>query len=252
MNKNKPTIDYGVALRAAIAADPILVALQNGTMSWADCVMMDVPEPTEEEMVAFRAASEKYQAAAADRRAAEVEAQRLEMEKEQAEAEEERKYMIAGWASEEWWANNRCTCTWEQIDSLPMGSDVPCLCYKRVHLTEDGEPEECRFFNSPAGCRDGAHCVYQHVTRDPSTMPCRFEAAAVGCNPGFGRKCPYMHSKPQVVASEPARCRFDGRCHPAPDKTCPFKHSPKEEGWSRTGGAKRNCGGGHAPSGWRK
>ncbi len=257
MNKNvkkeEPVIDYGAVLRAALAADPIMVALQNGTMSWADCVMMDEPEPTQEELEAFRAASQKYQAEAATRRAAAQEEERLLELKEQEEAEEERKYMIAGWASEEWWAKNRCTCTWEQIDSLPMGSDVPCLCYKRVHLTEDGEPEECRFFNSPAGCRDGAHCVYKHVERDPSTMPCRFEASAVGCNPGFGRKCPYMHTKPQVVAAEPALCRFDGRCHPAPGKTCPFKHS--EAGWSRAGGGggkPPRHGGGGAAGGWRK
>lgn len=241
MNKNvkvqEPVIDYGAILRAAIAADPIQVALQNGTMSWADCLMMDEPEPTQEELMAFRVASQKYQE---ERRAAEREAERLEMEKLEAEAEEDRKYMIASWASEEWWAKNRCTCTWEMIDSLPMRSDVPCLCYKRVHLTEDGEPEECRFFNSPAGCRDGAHCVYQHVTRDPSTMPCRFEASDVGCNPGFGRTCPYMHTKPQVVAAEPAMCRFDGRCNPAPGKKCPFKHT--EAGWSRAGGG----------GGWRK
>lgn len=217
-------------LLAAINADPIQLALYNGTMSWADCVMLDAPAATQADLDAFKSASLKFQASANERAAAKAEALRLAEQEAVNAAEMDRKYHIASRASEAWWEINRCTCTWDQIDALTMGSLVPCPCYKRVHLTEDGEPEECRFFNSPAGCRDGAHCVYKHVARDPSTMPCRFEASAVGCNPGFGRKCPYLHTKQQVAALEPAICRFDGRCRPSNGKVCPFKHTDK---WSR-------------------
>jgi hypothetical protein len=234
-------------LRAMIAAESIQISFSNGTLKWGDSTMLDQPEETPEQIAAFRIAQKKYQAEAAQRQAEALEAKRLIEEAEAAEAEEDRKYLEASWASEDWWAMNRCTCTMEEVDSLPMNSDIPCLCYKRVHLTEDGEPEECRFFNSPAGCRDGEHCVYQHVTRNPAEMPCRFESSSAGCNPGFGRKCPYMHSKPIVEASEPAMCRFDTRCKPSAGKTCPFKHSntahTHEDGWTRSG--KSSCG-------WRK
>lgn len=152
--------------------------------------------------------------------------QRLAREERAAESAEGCASLTAEWASEDYWWSKRCTCTEEELDNHNGGGpiSVTCACYKKVKLDETGEPQECRFFNSPAGCRDGADCVYQHKKRDPATMPCRFELSPVGCNPGFGRKCPYMHSK-EPTATETIVCRFDGRCKPPPGATCPYKHT---------------------------
>ena len=171
-------------------------------------------------------AQEEVWAKTADIRQAATDAERQAKEERAAESAEGVASLIGEWASEDYWWSKRCTCTEEDIDNNNGGGPIPvtCPCYKKVKLDENGEPQECRFFNSPAGCRDGADCVYQHKKRDPSTMPCRFELSPVGCNPGFGRKCPYMHTKEQT-ATETVLCRFDGRCKPPPGATCPYKHS---------------------------
>ena len=247
VTKKSPLVPMTPAeiISAVHAADPVLRALDLGSMSWGDAFMLDEPEMTLEELEAWKASQIIYLAARAERDAETAEARRLVEEAEEAEAETERKYMEATWAAEEWWGKNRCVCTHEEVDSLPMGSDVPCLCFKRVHLTEDGEPEECKFFNSPSGCRDGAGCVYRHVERNPAEMPCRFEASAAGCHPAFGRTCPYKHLKPQTGPVEVALCRFDGRCNPAKGKTCPYRHEKQGGGEWRIAASK-------GAGGWRK
>jgi hypothetical protein len=64
---------------------------------------------------------------------------------------------------------------------------------------------------------------YKHVERNPAEMQCRFELSDVGCNPGFGRKCPYKHTKPQVPIAE-VMCRFNFKCNPRKGTKCPYKH----------------------------
>jgi hypothetical protein len=61
------------------------------------------------------------------------------------------------------------------------------------HSDHSDEAEECRFFNSPNGCREGADCPYKHVERALSEIPCRFNGTARGCKPAFGKRCPYKH-----------------------------------------------------------
>lgn len=55
------------------------------------------------------------------------------------------------------------------------------------------ELEECRYFNTPRGCREGDDCDYLHIKRSLSDLRCRFLDTPRGCNPGFGRRCPYKH-----------------------------------------------------------
>jgi hypothetical protein len=174
----------------------------------------------------WEAAQEEAWTKTDDLRKAAMAQQRHIKEERAAESAEGVASLTGEWASEDYWWSKRCTCTEEELDNNNGGGPIPvtCPCYKKVKLDENGAPQECRFFNSPAGCRDGADCVYQHVSRDPSTMPCRFELSPVGCNPGFGRKCPYMHTK-EPTATETLMCRFDGRCKPPPGATCPYKHT---------------------------
>jgi hypothetical protein len=53
--------------------------------------------------------------------------------------------------------------------------------------------EECRFFNSPAGCRNGDDCPYVHVKRSLGEIRCRFLDTERGCRPSRGVRCPYKH-----------------------------------------------------------
>jgi len=253
----EPTMDAITWYQNWCLTDPIQVALSNGTMSWADTLDPE-PLPTPEEAAAFSAAQAAYAATVAERRAGAAEEERLQAIQDAEESAKAVKDQYAEWASQDYWRANHCTCykdmTYEEFEALSMGElramdEGECACYKKVHLDENGEPEECRFFNSPAGCRDGADCFYKHIERDPSQMPCRFEASAVGCNPGFGRKCPYMHSKPQVAAPPPSDvlCRFDGRCHPPAGSVCPYKHS--DAGWRSAPAPSWRSGGGSAAGG---
>ena len=97
-------------------------------------------------------------------------------------------------------ARHVCTCPnpdgpdaeWDP----PMGWE--CECFKPLHRDAEGNVEECRFFNSPMGCREGAACPYTHVKRDISEIPCRFETSGVGCRPMRGKTCPYKHA-PRVA-----------------------------------------------------
>lgn len=54
-----------------------------------------------------------------------------------------------------------------------------------------GEIEECRFFNSAAGCRSGSECPYKHIAREQQTIECRFFKSPRGCR--NGAKCPFKH-----------------------------------------------------------
>jgi hypothetical protein len=62
---------------------------------------------------------------------------------------------------------------------------------KEIHLGPDGKPEECRFFNTKAGCRSGDECPYQHIKRDQQAIECRFFKTARGCRSGSA--CIYKH-----------------------------------------------------------
>ena len=61
----------------------------------------------------------------------------------------------------------------------------------KIHRDENGEPEECRFFNSAHGCREGDKCPYKHIKRSLSEIPCRFFGMSMGCRKGSA--CPYKH-----------------------------------------------------------
>lgn len=209
-------IDYCQILQDILADQP--------AFSWADEIPDD-PLPTEAEMAARRFNYVEWQETQKRLAAEQAEMAKLQMEQDRLKAEEEEAYEKANEASMLYWATKKCTCTHEMIDSLPMGSEEPCLCYQKVKLDENGEPQECRFFNGPGGCRDGANCIYKHVERNAAEIPCRFEQSAAGCNPGFGRKCPYFHTKvaPAVDYTQ-IRCRFDGNCNPR-EGTCPYMHT---------------------------
>lgn len=62
---------------------------------------------------------------------------------------------------------------------------------KEIHLDENGEPEECRFFNSIHGCRVGADCPYKHIQRAQQEIECRFFKMPRGCR--SGANCIYKH-----------------------------------------------------------
>jgi len=79
----------------------------------------------------------------------------------------------------------------------PMGWE--CECFKALHRDALGNVEECRFFNSPMGCREGDACPYSHVKRDISEIACRFETSGVGCKPARGKVCPYKHAAPPAA-----------------------------------------------------
>ncbi len=191
-----------------------------------------------------------------------LEQERQDRLKAKAEAIEAAKDQMADWASEDYWAANHCHCfnmTEAAYDALSMGELRelelnPCACYTKIHLDTDGAPTECRYFNSPAGCRDGAKCFYKHVERCAADIPCRFESSSVGCHPPPGRTCPYKHTAPVAAASKPIEvmCRFDGRCNPKAGTACPFKHVKQGAGqgtW-RSAGAAAAGGGGAAADAW--
>jgi hypothetical protein len=60
-----------------------------------------------------------------------------------------------------------------------------------IHLGPDGLPEECRFFNTAAGCRSGEKCPYQHIKRAQQEIECRFFKMPRGCRSGAA--CIYKH-----------------------------------------------------------
>lgn len=62
---------------------------------------------------------------------------------------------------------------------------------KEIHLDANGEPEECRFFNSVHGCRAGASCPYKHIQRAQQEIECRFFKTPRGCRSGAA--CIYKH-----------------------------------------------------------
>jgi hypothetical protein len=70
---------------------------------------------------------------------------------------------------------------------------VPARRTEPSAVIKDAEQEECRFFNTPRGCREGDDCDYLHIKRSMSDLRCRFLDTPRGCNPGFGRRCPYKH-----------------------------------------------------------
>jgi len=150
-------------------------------------------------------------------------------------------------ASRAYWAAHCCKCTEADWDALPGGGfpDV-CPCYRKIHLDANGEPEECRFFNSPAGCRDGEACVYKHTPRALCDIPCRFEATDAGCRPMRGKVCPYKHTffafkVPAAVAA--------ATLAPAPATA---HAAAAEDGWQVAGGGGswRSPGGGGGS--WRR
>ena len=78
------------------------------------------------------------------------------------------------------------------------GGGAASVCSGHSHRSgHSDEPEECRFFNSPNGCREGTDCPYKHVERALSEIPCRFNGTAPGSKPAFGKRCPH---KPRAVA----------------------------------------------------
>ena len=179
-----------------IASNPTLTTMLNGTSgSWGELLLKDeVSSPVSAND------ARRYQEARA--KMEREECARKEMKdaaeaKQKAEEDDETAYVKSLWASEDYWAANHCTC--DHFDE-PISGPFECRCFVKLHLDADGVPEECRFFNSPMGCRDGANCFYKHVQRDICEIPCRFEAMEVGCHPGHGRKCPYKHSLPPKPA----------------------------------------------------
>jgi hypothetical protein len=218
---NKP--DYANILCNILATDQDYQRMSSHLYSWSD--MISDEKISEEEIEKLRAEKLKWDMECARLAAIEAEEARLEKEKQRIQAEDDEKYDNATLASEVYWAIHHCKCTVEEIDAMPMLSETPCLCYQKINLDENGEPQECRFFNGPGGCRDGENCFYKHIERDVSEIPCRFEQSEAGCNPGFGRKCPYKHSKIQSpIDYTTITCRFDGHCHPR-EGICPYKHT---------------------------
>lgn len=216
-----PTIDYAKQLRDIIANDPIQTAMMNGTFNWASTLVE--PKWTEEDHINFKRLQKEAMKRIEEDKKKRDEALALAETEWLKEAEEDVKYVTSLWASEEYWIKNHCTCSMEDIETHVEELGNPCKCFQKIHLDENGEPEECRFFNSPCGCRDGDACIYKHTERDPATIACRFELTDVGCNPGFGRKCPYMHTKPQVPIGE-IMCKFNFKCKPRKGAPCPYKH----------------------------
>jgi hypothetical protein len=151
----------------------------------------------EEHMAAQKASADAEKAA----RAAEAAEAQLEFDREE--------------ASRAYWSEHCCKCTMEDWDALPGGAfPEVCPCYRKIHLDANGQPEECRFFNSPAGCRDGDQCIYKHTPRALCDIPCRFEATDAGCRPMRGKVCPYKHEHAHAhvvaAAAAPAPAAADG------------------------------------------
>ena len=256
---------------ASKAQVSVEVLLADSLGSWGD-EMHEVLTPAQLKDVTARMALVK---AAAPLLTAEelaiLDQERQDRLKAKEEAIAAAKDQMADWASEDYWAANHCHCpkmTEAEYDALSMGELRerelnPCPCYQKIHLDADGTPSECRYFNSPAGCRDGAKCMYKHVERSAADIPCRFEASSAGCHPPPGRKCPYKHTcaaaAPTVQAAE-VMCRFDGRCQPRAGTSCPYKHVKQGAGqgtWRSAGAAGAAAGaaagGGAAPAddAWR-
>ena len=170
-------------------------------------------EREREERIAAEKAAEDARAA---ERAAEAAEAQLDFEREE--------------ASRAYWAAHCCKCTVEDFEAMPGGAfPEVCPCYRKIHLDENGQPEECRFFNSPAGCRDGDQCVYKHTPRALCDIPCRFEATDAGCRPMRGKVCPYKHEHVHV----------------------PAVAAPAEDGWTVAGGGSWRSPGGGGGS-WRR
>jgi len=118
----------------------------------------------------------------------------------------------------------------------PMGWE--CECFKPLHRDAEGNVEECRFFNSPMGCREGTACPYTHVKRDISEIPCRFETSGVGCRPMRGKTCPYKHAPRAAPAPVVPAWRSDAGSDAA------SVASAGSDGWRPAGAGWRAAGGG--------
>jgi len=207
-NKTISLADACALYREIIAADPIQMALKSGGMSWADTFDED-PVPTEEEMALYRAAQQE-----ADRKKAVA-----RMEARIARAKEDYDKVVSQLnrrpiaiqlsqerleeyyeAKEAWLLTNQ-----EYLESDPDELGMLFESYweerydewfrhetKDIHRDANGEPEICRYFSSPGGCRlaDGKKCPYKHIA-GAAPEPCRFFATPRGCNKGSS--CPFAH-----------------------------------------------------------
>lgn len=187
-------------LAEMMATDPFLVAMNDGGVCWGDIEYVNKKLPVAAQIAQLRlwAAEEKvWQANIAASRAARLARIAEPMEESDPEPTAEEKaasyaaQVEAAAKQEKWDAVRR-----HYLETCPLGEfddDTASIGSHGIHLDENGEPEECRFFNSPAGCRNGASCPYKHKKRALSEIQCRFMGTDRGCRSGFGKKCPYKH-----------------------------------------------------------
>ena len=211
-----PVLDIWAQYRQMLAEDPVHQAMMAGTMSWADTLDPE-PVPTEEEIAEYRRAQQEH----LKRQEREQMLARLEKAKDNYDlvVRQLNRRPIAHQLAQErlddyYEAKEAWLLTNEEYlesdpDTLGMGWESDWEEKydewfkhetKDIHRDANGEPEVCRYFNSPGGCRlaDGKKCPYKHVA-GAAPEACRFFGTPRGCNKGSS--CPFAHPTTATTAS---------------------------------------------------
>lgn len=200
-------MDIWAIYRKMLAEDADYQAMLKGTLSWADT--LDEPTVTEEDVASWRQA----QANAEAERAHKLMLERIENAKanydmvvrqlnnrriaiaiSQEHLEDYYEAKMAWLLTNEEYVNQdpdelgmAWESHWEERYDEWFRHET-----KDIHRDENGEPEICRYFSSPGGCKlpDGKKCPYKHVA-GAEPEPCRFFNSPRGCNKGSS--CPFKH-----------------------------------------------------------
>lgn len=231
-----------------LATNPMMAALANTTISWADLLLNDEAPVTAAEQLeiddarSIAAAAYKASMAIAQSKMAHAN-HKLVMSELKALPEARlvaQENLDTYYSAKQEWLNSQLEYVEEDPDTLGMGwethwddryDDWFKHATKDIHRDASGEPEICRFFNTPGGChlQNGKKCPYKHVTGSIAE-PCRFFNSPRGCK--NGSSCPFRHVQEGPSWRTPAAggqtvvdCKFFRSARGCAKGTkCPFKH----------------------------
>jgi len=226
-------------------ANPMMALLANTAVSWADVLLNDEAPASAEEQLEIAdarisaAAAYKVSLAAAQLKAART---NYKLVISQLKARPESRVIAqeavdAHYSAKQEWLETQQEYLEQDPDVLGMGwetvwneryDDWFKHATKDIHRDAHGEPEVCRFFNAPGGCRlaNGKKCPYKHIA-GAVAEPCRFFNSARGCK--NGSSCPFSHVQegpswraPPVLVMDCKFFRSPRGC--AKGLKCPYKH----------------------------
>ena len=232
-------------LRSLMASNPMMAALANVTISWADLLLndegpstmaekQDIAEACAKAAAAHKIARQQQQTTAARKSYGLLLSQLKSRPESRVVAQEA---VDTHYSAKQEWLETQQEYVEQDPDVLGMAwesvwderyEDWFKHATKDIHRDAHGEPEVCRFFNAPGGCRlpNGKKCPYKHVA-GAVAEPCRFFNSPRGCK--NGSSCPFSHVQegpswraPPVLVMECKFYRSPRGC--AKGLKCPYKH----------------------------